>query len=242
MHPLLEDETNRYILARHVGTDFLCCAVVGLMGWTAWSTVCPDILEVVTGKPGAMPKAGFEARMFNYRPASMRICVFFFAYQVKNMYDCLIWMDGPEFIVHHLMCMFVAYGAIFHDTATFYAPFYFGISEFSTAVLCLLANFDDRHGVPGLAEAFPTGKVVFGALFAVAFISLRVVMWSFMTYYFINDSLMAVKAMDPRTEHAKPWIKVLLGCNIGLTALQVIWLGQIVIVGKEEIAKVLASA
>ena len=111
------------------------------------------------------------------------------------------------------------------------------MSEFSTAVLCLLANFDDAHGVPGLADAFPTGKVVLGALFAFAFILFRVVMWTFVSYYFINDALKGIKAKDPRTEPAKPWVKVLLGCNVALTVLQVIWLGQIVLVGKEEYDK-----
>lgn len=240
MHALLENETNRLILARHIGTDFLCCWLVALMGITSFTTVCPDLLSAAAGKTGAMPKAGFESRMFTYRPAGFRICLFFLTYQIKNMFDTVVWNDGLLFVGHHVMCIFVAYGSIFHGVAHFWAPFYFGVSEVSTGILCLLANFDDDHGVPGLADAYPQGKVFVGGLFAVAFIICRVVFWSFCSYYFVTDALLAINKTDSTRDTARPWVNILLGSLTGLSVLQVIWLGQIVAVGMEEFGKMSA--
>jgi len=237
VHSLLEDETNRLTLARHIGTDALCCFLVAWMGFTAFLDVCPEFVSKNT-----IPKAGYETRMFTYHPASFRICLFFWTYQVKNMWDTLVWQDGPEFIAHHLLCMFVAYGTIFHGVAHTYAPFYFGISEVSTAILCLLANFDDAHGVPGLAEAFPQAKVVLGALFAVAFILCRVFLWAYFSFYFVQDASLAISKTDSARDAARPWVKVFVGSWAGLSLLQVIWLGQIIVVGKEEYAKMTAPA
>ena len=216
--------------------------MVATMGIASFSAVCPGFLDSIRGTKGAMPKAGFESRMFTYQPASFRLCLFFFCYQIKNMYDTIIWNDGPEFVAHHVMCMFVAYGTLVHGVAHYHVPFYFGISEVSTAILCLLANFDDAHGVPGLADAWPQGKVLFGAVFAVAFITCRVVLWSFFSYYFVSDAMLAIKNTDSSRDAAKPWIKIFLGSLTGLSILQVIWLGQIILIGKEEFEKMSATA
>lgn len=237
LHPLLENETNRLILARHIGTDWLCCATVASLGVTYFMSVCPDFLAAALCKPGAMPKAGFEARMFTYQPSAFKMCLFFTAYQIKNMYDTIIWNDGPEFIAHHIMCLFVAYGTIKHGIAHYHVPFFFGISETSTAILCLLANFDDVHGVPGLADAFPEGKAVLGALFAVAFIVCRVLFWIFFSYYLVRDAWLAINKTDSTRDAARPWIKIFLGSLTGLSVLQVIWLGQIIMIGVEEYQK-----
>lgn len=189
-----------------------------------------------------MPRGGFESRMFTYQPAAFRICLFFATYQIKNLFDTLVWNDGALFVAHHVMCLFVAYGTLFHGVAHYYVPFYFGISEVSTAFLCLLVNFDDEHGVPGLADAFPQAKVVLGALFAVAFISVRAFFWTFFSYYFVSDALLGVKNTDSTRDAARPWLKVFLGALTGLSVLQVIWLGQIFIVGMEEFEKMSATA
>lgn len=230
---MLEIDLNRRILARHVGTDWLCCMIVAVLGISSFRSVCPEFLEVARGVPGAMAEGGYEARMFTYHPKAMRLVVFFWAYQLKNMYDTIVWQDGPEFIAHHVMCLAVAYGLLRHGFSLFHVPFYFGISEISTGILCLLANFEDEHGVPGLAEAFPMGKVVLGAGFAVLFIICRVFLWAFFTKYYIQDARLTL-AQSSR-EEVKPWIKIFLVSLTGLTTLQIIWLGTIIYVGKTEL-------
>ena len=234
-------KNNRLILARHVGTDWFCCAIVALLGLSSFSSICPEFFDAARGKKNAIPRGGFEARMFTYHPAAYRMCYFFFAYQMKNMYDTILWKDGPEFVAHHVMCMLVGYGCIVHGVAHYHVPFYFGISEISTAVLCLLANFDDEHGVPGLADAWPEGKAILGVLFAVTFLICRVILWTFFSYYFVHDALLAINNTGSSRDAARPWNKIFLGSLTGLSVLQVIWLGQIILIGKEEIEKAMGS-
>merc|ERR1712176_1056765 len=123
----------------------------------------------------------------------------------------------------------------------YYALFYFGLSEVSTAVLCLLVNFDDDNGVKGLGDAFPLTKVIIGVIFIVLFILCRSMMWPLATYYFVQDSLNALKNGTTYKQSHKNWIRfVVISCAL-LSVLQSIWLGQIFIIGKEELEKFFAA-
>ena len=107
--------------------------------------------------------------------------------------------------------------------------------EVSTAILCLLANFDDIHGVKGLGEALPLTKVILGGVFAAAFIVCRVLMWSAVSYYFIRDTWSALKGNDPRLAPRKTYLRFLLIALSFLTLLQIFWLGEIFRQGKNEL-------
>ncbi|KAL3904612.1 MAG: hypothetical protein SGILL_009998, partial [Bacillariaceae sp.] len=236
LHPILENETNRQILARHVGVDAFSCFVVAFLGYQARHIV-HDMVDAAFGrKKNAMPVA-YEQRMFMYRPEAARITLFFFAYQVKNTYDTIVWNDGLLFIMHHVLTLFTAWGALVQGSAHFYVPFYFGISEVSTAVLCLLANFDDIHGVPGLADAFPVGKAVLGGVFAILFVVCRVFMWSTVSYFYCRDAYNALSGSDPRLKGRKTWLRFTFVSLSLLSLLQIIWLAEIGRVGKMEMEK-----
>jgi hypothetical protein len=236
-HPILENETNRNILARHVAVDVLACAIVFGMGWSS-RHLCAGVTDAVFfGKPNAMPDAGHETRLFTYHPAGFRVSLFFFAYQIKNLYDTIAWNDGPEFIFHHCFSILTAYGAMVPGCGHVYTIFFFGMCEISTGVLCLLANFDDEHGVPGLGAAFPTAKVVLGGVFAVLFIVCRVVLWPVFSRYFAGDCLLALKGDDERTKPRRVWLRFFLVSLTGLSILQIAWLGEIFRHGKEELVK-----
>lgn len=181
-----------------------------------------------------MSETGHEARLFAYHPESFRVGLFFFSYQLKNTIDTIVWDDGPEFIVHHLLSMMVAGGSLYPGLAPAYASFFLGLSEISTAVLCILANFDDHHGVVGLGEAFPTAKFIVGIVFAVCFITLRGFMWPVASYYFVRDCRWALKGNSPHLEGRRFWIRSFMTCLSGLSILQVLWLGQIFYVAAEE--------
>ena len=232
-HPVLEDDTNRLILARHVGVDSMACFIVTYLGFKA-RHVMKELTDVVFGRTPAMTKA-YENRMFKYQPEAARISLFFLSYQLKNMYDTIVWDDGALFIAHHVLTLGTIYGALWPGAAQFYAPFYFGISEFSTGVLCLLANFDDEHGAVGLADAFPMAKAVLGGFFAFTFIMCRVVMWCTVSYYFVPDAWNAIKGTkDPKFAGHIPWCKFYMVSLSLLSVLQVIWLGEIFRVGYVE--------
>merc|ERR1712107_818898 len=171
--------------------------------------------------------------------AAYRLALFFFGYQVKNLIDSLVWNDGFVFLFHHVFCLIVCYGALSVGLALSYGPFYLGFSEVSTAVLCVLANYDDEHGVPGLSEAFPMTKMFFGGLFAVCFLIFRVFLWPFFTYLFVKDCMLALKGESVRAKERKLWVRIFMGSNSFLSALQVLWLGQIVWMGMEEYKKIM---
>uniref|UniRef100_A0A7R9WMQ1 TLC domain-containing protein n=1 Tax=Craspedostauros australis TaxID=1486917 RepID=A0A7R9WMQ1_9STRA len=236
-HWVLASETNRHILARHIGIDSLSCFVVAYLGYKCRHMLMPIYNTVILGK-NDMPPAGYDKRLFTYQPESQRINLFFFSYQIKNLYDTIVWGDGPEFIMHHIICLFTAWGSMFPGTVHNYVPFYFGISEISTAVLCLLANFDDEHGAIGLGEAWPTGKAVLGGAFAVLFIICRVFLWSTVSYYYCRDAWNALcDTENPRMLARKTYLQftyVALGL---LSVLQVLWLGQIFMIAHEELVK-----
>ena len=127
-----------------------------------------------------------------------------------------------------------SWGAL--DGNHFYVPFYFGISEASTAVLCLLANFDDEFGVKGLADAYPLGKVILGGLFAVTFVICRVFCWSTVSFYYCRDAWHALQNKeDPRVQVRSAWLKFTFVSLGLLSILQIVWLGEIVKIGKEEL-------
>lgn len=229
----MEDEINRFILARHIGVDCLGCLTVAVLGWKARHIAFPMVTATLGGK-NTMPPAGYENRLFTYQPAGFRIALFFFFFQVKNMWDTIMWNDGPEYVFHHVLSLVAGWGGLYPGIGQFYGIFFLGLSEVSTAVLCVLANFDDEHGVKGLGEAFPMTKVIIGGVFVSLFILCRTVMWPVASYYFVRDSRLALKGHSPRAEVSKGWIYMFMVSLSGLSVLQVAWLFQIFIIAKKE--------
>lgn len=102
--PILDNETNRNILARHVGVDAFSAMVVAYLGYRG-RHVYQNLLDAITGKnPKAMPVA-YEERMFTYHPEGQRVLLFFTAYQIKNLADTIVWNDGILFIIHHVLAL-----------------------------------------------------------------------------------------------------------------------------------------
>ena len=131
-------------------------------------------------------------------------------------------------------------GGLYPGGCHFYALFYFGFSEVSTAILCLLANFDPEFGVQGLEHVFPKTKIVLGALFVTSFIICRLIMWPFVTYYFFQDTLAAIRSENvTMATGRKGFLRMLLGCCAGLSLIQFVFVAMIVKTGKEEITKFL---
>lgn len=188
----------------------------------------------VKGKKNAMPKA-YDNRLFQYHPEAARVIVLFIGYQIKNSYDTVLWNDGAIFIAHHILSLGTAWGALFPGASHYYAPFYLGYSELSTAFLSLLVSFDDDFGIRGLSAAFPLPKVILGACFAVSFITCRVITWTTHSVYYLQDVRACLKAADPRLAGRKTWLKF-TGFSLSLLSLlQIIWLGEIFVTGKKEL-------
>jgi len=235
LHPLLEIETNRNILARHIGVDCFSCFVIAVFGFKS-RYIIQDLIDTVLHGKNSMPKA-FENRMVKYYPEAQRLVIIFCTYQVKNTVDTIIWNDGLLFLFHHMFTILTTWGPFMRGTSHFYAVFYFGISELSTAILCLLANFDDDHGVIGLGSAFPATRAIIGVIFSVIFIIVRVLMWSTFSYYYCKDCWNILHSNDPRLDGTKLYFRFTGFSLAFLTFLQIIWLGEIGRIGKEELVK-----
>jgi len=241
VHPLMEVEKNRGILARHFGVDLYAlgtCSILGLKN----ASVCKNVFDRAFGRSNSMPEAGYEARLFTYHPGAQQLLLFFVAYNVKNLYDSYVWEDGPEFIFHHVVSIIVAWNGMYPGCAHFYAIFFMGISEISTWILSLLASFDDEYGVVGLGAAFPITKIVLGVVFAISFIICRAILWPLFSYYIMKDSRLAFKVKSEKLEGRKFAIIVILTICAALTLLQAVWLVQIIVQGRDEIMALLEKS
>ena len=109
------------------------------------------------------------------------------------------------------------------------------LTHFLFKVLCLLANFDDEHGVVGLGDAFPLVKAILGGIFAALFVICRAVMWSTISYYYCRDAWNVIKGSDPRKKGHELWFRYTFFSLSILSLLQIIWLGEIARVGHEEL-------
>jgi len=233
-HELLDDETNRLILARHLFVDGFACFLCFILGWRNRKFTM-GILDAFRGNNKSLLPESFESRALAYDGRSFYLCMFFFSYQVKNFHDSYVWNDGIEYLFHHCLSLCVAGMAMYPGYNLPYAEFYFGLSELSTAVVCILANFDDVHGVKGLGAAFPMTKVVIGAAFAVLFISARGIIWPIISYYYTRDAIAALKSDNKEIKKRSLVIKIFVFCLVGLSVLQIGWLGIIYFVAIEEL-------
>lgn len=233
IHPVLHDETNRHILARHIGVDALSCLLVSYFGFKNRHILG----ELMTFR---RDMDGCHRRIYTYQPAGHQVLLYFFAFQVKNMYDTIVWNDGMLYVLHHLFAGSTAWLGMYPGVASMYGLFFMGLSEVSTGILCLLANFDPDAGVVGLDEVFPITRLVLGTMFVVSFIIVRIMIWPLLTYHFLGDVNAILKRNSEReTKSVKLTLYMMKTSSVTLTILQVIWLGQVIMTAKEEISKLL---
>ncbi|GMI30974.1 hypothetical protein TrRE_jg5901 [Triparma retinervis] len=242
LSPILQSERNTQIIARHIGTDFAAAIMCSYLGLTVkngglgaiWSSLKSPMDKTLYKKA----RQGYKKRMWTYNAEGFRVFVFFFAYQFKNLWDAYVWDDGPEFIFHHTVSIITSWSGMYPGVGQIYAVFFMGLSEISTATLVLLANFDPTLGVEGLADAFPLTKIVCAVAFVVTFVACRNIMWPWAGWHYWKDTWEALA--NPKDQKAKEnaWIlKRTLFVLISLTFLQFVWLGQIFVMGYEEIQK-----
>lgn len=229
LHPVLEIERHRHILARHIAVDSFSCAVVAFISYKH-RHLLSHLLKFQRDD-------NFHQRLHQYNPAGHQVLLFFFSYQVKNMYDTIKWNDGIIFVLHHIFAGLAAWGGMYPGVASVYSLFFMGISEISTCILCLLANFDDDFGVKGLDQAFPLTKIILAVAFVVAFVVCRILLWPLFTFHFMEDAKQALKRNGPfETPAVKNALRMMMVACSALSVLQVIWLGEIFMIARQEIS------
>ena len=103
LSPILQNERNTQIIARHIGTDFAAAVMCSYLGLTVKNGGLGPIWESLKSprseKLYKKARKGYAKRLWTYNAEGFRIFVFFFAYQFKNLWDAYVWNDGPEFIM-----------------------------------------------------------------------------------------------------------------------------------------------
>jgi len=237
LHPILESEINRQVLARHAFVDCTSLFVIAFLA-VRNRHILSELRDGFLGRK-EVPKP-FENRCFMYHGEAFRILTIFSVYQVKNLYDTVIWNDGPEYIVHHVLALATSVGGLYQGLH-FYGVFFMGISEVSTCILCVLANFDDDYGVKGLGDAFPITKVVIAGVFVLSFIICRVVMWPYCAYYCTRDitAAFASDAEQMKSTGRRIYFRFIYISLSLLTLIQGVFLVQMYIMGKPLLEELL---
>lgn len=85
--------------------------------------------------------------------------------------------------------------------------------------------------------ALPMTKITLGGAFVVSFIVCRLVMWPFVTYHYVQDTLTALKSNHRLLEGRKTYLKAILVCCCGLSLIQFLFVHMIIETGKTELEK-----
>ena len=229
---LLKDAKARSVLARSVmNISFLgACGYRGLEMWRAmaeskWPSSVNQLSEALMSKSSSLswvPSTAY-ARLYGYYPDFQRLAAVMAAFQLKNTLDTLYYKDGWLFLLHHVIVVVVAYCAL-HPFAHFHGTFFFGVSETSTTLLALLANFDKDHGLPALERDYPNVRTSIGALFALSFLVVRGILWPYFSFFFIRDCL---KVLKDNQAHDTVVVQGYIIMLATLSLMQILWLTQI---------------
>lgn len=241
---ILDSSSARHVLARGVmNVVFLgACGYRGVAMWYKFWRQTEDRAEVFAALSsnddsvllvdGFVPSTPYR-RLYAFYPDFQRLACVMAAFQLKNLADTVIFGDGIIFFVHHVITVAVALLCV-HPYAQFHGTFFFGISEVSTTLLAILANFDARYGVPRLEQDYPATRLAVGAAFIVSFVLIRSIMWPVISYYFIADSLHVLKHDNP---HDRRVVWGFVGMLVTLSVMQVVWLAEIVQTVYKEVVK-----
>ena len=123
---------------------------------------------------------------------------------------------GGIMLIHHLAVVGLAYLVCTRQYMHYYAIFFFGVPELSSVALAFIDLF----------KAFPLLKKANAAVneaartgFAVAFLPVRVGMWTVVSYRFFIDSLAAI---DAATAVGSTPMPVTAGTAMGICAANVL--------------------
>lgn len=217
---------HRVLFGRHT-MDTAAMLTMSYMGYESLTNFGGfDAFPALAMPNGTIAAIGSE-RAYAFSAAAQRLCTMQVAYELKNFCDSVIHNDGWIFLAHHTVtCLLSALSL--RPFLHLYCAYFLGWSEISTAILCILVLFDAERGVPPLAKAAPVLMKVTGASFAIAFIIFRIIIWPYVNYFYWQD--MYHMWMND-SFHSVPVACIYAVVNVGLTVLQVVWLGEIIQTG-----------
>lgn len=164
-------------------------------------------------------------RVYARMPHGTRLAMIHFAWEVKNTFDSYVWNDGVVFIAHHLSAAGLCLLGMRDDSFLLYASYFMGVSEASSAVLSLVACFDDEKPVGQLlSRALPKARLALALAFGVLFVVFRCVLWPVASAAFWQDALGVLASPLCVSRNVAYYF---LASNVFLTTLQFVWLLEI---------------
>lgn len=214
---------HRVLFGRHT-MDAVAMLIMSYMGYESLTNFGGfDAFPSLAMPNGTIAAVGAE-RAYAFSAAAQRLCTMQVAYEIKNFCDSVIHNDGWIFLIHHTVtCLLSALSL--RPFLHLYCAYFLGWSEISTAVLCILVLFDEERGVPPLAKAAPILMKATGVAFASTFILFRIIIWPYVNYFYWKDM---IHMWNADSFHSIPVACTYMFVNIGLTVLQVVWLGEII--------------
>lgn len=258
IHQIFESDRNRAVLARHIGVDAFASLVVSYLGYANRHLLKhvldldnfhkKGVVRTIRESLNSFDSSSSSKRIFGFAHEGHLVLIYFLAYQIKNLHDTIKWNDGILFVLHHILAGIAAYIGMYPGVASSYSVFFMGMSEISTCILCLLANFDDQYGVVGLEVLYPKLKTALGVGFAITFIYFRIILWPVYTFHFVKDANAVIAAAaDEKDNKRKMSIQVKYAtiilvsvCKV-LSFLQLVFLGQIIFTTYVEVSKMLRT-
>lgn len=172
-------------------------------------------------------------RMGMLLPLSKTICMAQAGYELYNVIDAYLFGTWV-YVAHHLVAFACGALAVVYTYCQLYGIFFLGLSEVSTAVLCIVVLFetDQGQGVAGWNERYPVFRLAIGGVFVVLFTVFRLILWPWVSWHFWVDSLgvLAAETKDESmvsVEHPFAVVMFYLACNVALTLLQAVWGAEI---------------
>ncbi len=138
---------------------------------------------------------------------------------------------GGQMLIHHALTLGLCVAAVSYQFVGGFTPFFIGMSEISSVALAFVDVF---KFFPKLRESFPATNQISRNVFAVLFISIRVLYWPIVALLFWRASLLELLATAPLRYPL--WLYWLfLFSNAFLTLMQLYW-GSLIV---KAVAKML---
>lgn len=204
--------TDKTIMGAYLVLAFIICVVFASLGSYGWLS-------------GEVPHTTARERLFGYHPLSVLLGEIMLAYQLYNIGMCILIKEyrNAAFLGHHICTGSLAL-MVLHPFCHHYALYFFGIAEWSSAVLSIV---DAAKYLPEFKQNFPALCRLSRLAFAVLFFILRTMFWPYLSYHAWSDCLPYLMGNsgphDQATTRELCMMTFLLFANTGLTLLQWYW-------------------
>tara|TARA_B100001093_G_C26573646_1_gene904068 strand:+ start:277 stop:867 length:591 start_codon:yes stop_codon:yes gene_type:complete len=147
-------------------------------------------------------------------------------YVSHNLFATFISLYLKNWIIigHHLGCILNLYYLSNYQYCHYYHIFYYGLTNISNIYLSFMDIF--KKDII-LISKFPNLYSIIRTLFAILFIFLRIIMWSYYSFYFIYDSSI-IYYKEESNNDLKNFLLINKLVILIFTTLQFFWAKQIV--------------